>query len=158
MVDASVLVAPGVAVGVEVHQGERPEAGRVGPQQGQGDEVVAADGEHGGAGVEDVCRVALDAGGDVGGAAVVQGAVSGVDDGDAPGRIEAPRPRRPPRELRRSGAHRARPQTGAGAVGGREVEGDAGDRDVDSLEIAGVRPPQEAERTGVGRLVATPVR
>ena len=89
VVDAPLLVAPGVAVGVEVHQGERTVAGRVGSEQGQGDEVIAADGEHRRSGVEDVRGVALDAGRDLGGPAVVEGAVAGVDDGEPLRRIEA---------------------------------------------------------------------
>ena len=126
----------------------------MGPQQGQGDEVIASDAEHRRAGAEDVRRVALDAGGDLGGPAMVQGAVSGVDDRETLRRVEAPWPRRSPRKLRGCGPDRARAETRARTVGGGEIEGDPGDRDVDALEIACIRSSEEAERPCVRRLVA----
>ena len=157
VVDAPVLVAPRVTVGVEVHQGEGAMLSRVRPQQGQGDEVVAADGKHRRTRVEDVRRVALDAGGDLIGPAGVHRAVAGVGDREPFRRIEAPRPRRPPRELGGRGADCPWPEARARAVGGREVEGDPGDRHVDAFEVARIRPPEEAERAGVGRFVAQAV-
>ena len=158
VVDAPVLVAPRIAVGIEVHQGQRAAVvARMGPEQGQGDEVVATDGEDRRPGAEDGGRVALDAGGDLAGTAVVRRAVSGVDDGETLRRVEAPRPGRPPRKLCGCGPDRARPETRARAVGGREIEGDAGDRDVGAFRIAYVRAPEEAESPRVRRFVTHPV-
>ena len=157
VVDPAVFVAPRVAVGVEVNQRERAVTERVGPQQRQGDVVVAADAEHRRTRVQNVCGVAFDGRRNLRGTAVVQGAVPDIHDCEAPGRIEAPRPGRSPRELRGCGPDRARAQTRPRTVCGRKVERDTGDGDVDSVQVAGIRSPEEAERAGVGRLVPQPV-
>ena len=102
-------------------------------------------------------RVALDAGRDVGGPAVVQGTVSRVNDGETLRRIKPPRPRWSPGKLRRGSPDRPWPETCARTVGGREIEGDPGDRDVGVREVARIGPAEEAERPRVGGLVAKAV-
>ena len=101
--------------------------------------------------------MALDAGRDVGGPAVVQSTVSRVDDGKTLSRIEPPRPRWSPGKLRRGGPDRTWPETCTRTVGGREIERDSGDRDVGVREIARIGSAQEAERPRVGGLVAKAV-
>ena len=89
--------------------------------------------------------------------AVVQRAVPGVDDSETFRRIEAPRPRRTPRELRGCGPNRARSQSRAWTIGGREVERDTGNGDVDSVEVTGIRSPEKAERARVRRFITQSV-
>src|SRR5687768_617939 len=52
----------------------------------------------------------------------------------------------------RGGAHPLRAEAGAGTIGHRLVERDAGDGDVHAIEVAGILPAHEGERAGVCRL------
>lgn len=60
MIDAAFLVRPGVLMGIELDEGEGPVQDCMGPQDGIGDEVVAAERQQVGAGLQDFRRLALD--------------------------------------------------------------------------------------------------
>ncbi len=85
-------------------------------------------------------------------AAPVEVAVAIVDDGQRIEGIEEPGPERSPGMLRRGLADGLRPEAGARPVGDRLIEGNAGDRDIDALEVAGVFAPHEGEGAGIARL------
>ena len=91
MVQPIAVVGPRVAVGVEVDQRQRPVLGRVRPQQGIGDEVIAAERQQERALLDDLGRVGGDPVGRVLGVAVVQVAVAVVGDRELGQRIEPER-------------------------------------------------------------------
>src|SRR5690606_30966981 len=60
MVETLPVVGPGVLMGVELDEGERPVLGGVRPEQRPSHEMVAAEADEKGAGFDDLCRLLLD--------------------------------------------------------------------------------------------------
>ena len=82
----------------------------------------------------------------------IEEAIAVINDGQGIEGIEHPGPERTPGIFRRSLAHAFGPKAGAGPVGHGLVKGNAGDRDINAGEIAGVFAAHEGERAGIGRL------
>ncbi len=139
MVGAAAFIGLDVAVSVEMHQRQGAMFAGMRLQQRKTDEVIAAEADERGTGVDDPGRMVLDAPGDLFLAgAPIEIAVAVVDDGEVIERVEEPRPQRPPGKLRRCLADGLRPETRAGAIGSGLIERDAGDGDVDVRQLAGV--------------------
>ena len=94
--------------------------------------MIAADGQHGDAGVDDGRGVGLDALQHAVGVAEIESHIAVVDDRQAVERVEAPGPNIAEGKLARGGAHPGRPEPSARAVAGRQVEGYAADRYIDA--------------------------
>src|SRR5918995_7229438 len=82
----------------------------------------------------------------------VEEAVAIIDHGEGLGRVEVPRPVRPPGEMGRRRAPPPGAEAGARPVRHRLVERDAGHRNVDAGEVARIFAPHEEKRPGIGRL------
>ena len=152
VVDAVSVIGPAVAMGVEMNQGERAMDGGVGGQQRAGDEMVAAEADHRTAGGQDVGGVGLDPGGNLHRPAGVEHKIAVIDHRQALKHLDPGREMRRPGEIGRGPADRLRAKAGAWPVAGGEIEGDAGDGDIDVGEVAAIAPPHEAERAGIHRL------
>ena len=140
----SPLLAPGVRVGVEVDQRQRPVLAVQRAQDRVADVVVATQGERHHALGDDARIGRGDRRGHVAGMAVVDQEVAMVDHGEALEGIEAPGVGRRPRQRGRGGAHRPRAEARARAVGGGEVEGHPDHRHVDAVQILAVAAAHEA--------------
>ena len=152
MVQATLVVGPGVGVCVEVDERQRAVLGRVSTQDRVGDEVVAAEGHHLGTVGEDLGAVSFDSLDSVGGMAVVDEAVAVVDHGEVGERVEAEGVGVELGKTRRRRPDGAWAETCAGPVRRRHVERDARHDDVGIGDVAGVAAPQERQRTAVSHL------
>ena len=149
---AAEIGVAGVRMGVDMDHAERP-LGAERPQDRVGDDVVAADRERRDAALVEVADHRLDP-------AQRVGDVDRVDRHVADIRAGAERIRRDMRAVidephQRGGlAHLARPEAGAGPVGGGAVERDADERDVDLARRLGrleIGQPHEGRDAGEAR-------
>ena len=152
MVDAAAVIGLDVAVGIEVDERQRAVLFGVCAEQRIGDVVVAAERDHLRTRRDDLRRMVLEALGEVFLAAPVEEAVTIVDDGERIEGIEVPWPERAPGILGGSLADALGTHARAGPVRDRLVEGNAGDRDVDALEVTRILAAHEGKRTRIGRL------
>ena len=139
-------------MGVELDEGEGPVALGMGPEEGVGDEVVAAEGDEARAASDDLPRLRGDRCGNRRRPAVVERAVAVVDHGEGGERVDAERILRIAVEDRRGTPDRLRPEAGARPVGDGAVEGDAEDHRIDPGELPAVAPAHEGQRPAIGRL------
>src|SRR5690606_5743173 len=126
-------------------------------QQRVGDEMVPAETEQAGAGIDDFVSVFLDRRGYRLGPAEVEHAIAVVDDGEPVEWIERHTVRSSSGHDAGGGADRAGPDAGTRTVRGRRVERYAGDDEVDPVQVAGVFPPHERKSARVGRLAGRAV-
>ena len=154
VVDALAVVVPRVLVGIELHQRQRPVDRRMRLEQRPGDEMIAAQRQQKGAGVEqsgsprarswpassDGCRCRA-------------GSRHSRPRRACSNRSRVKRILRIVVEDRRGAPDRLRSEAGARPVGHGRVEGDAPDHGVGTLHVLRVFAPHEGERAGIGRLV-----
>jgi len=119
-------------------------------QQRVGDEVVAAEGQHLGAGGEDGARVLDDGRLDGQRVVRVEPAVTVVDHGQVVERVEAPRVGLELGQLHAGGTDGLRALARAGAVGDGQVQRNAGYHHVRAFQIARVVAAHEGQYAGVG--------
>ena len=112
--------------------------------------MIAAERDHFGAGADDFCGVGFQRVGEVFLAAPIEEAIAVVDDSQGVEGIEHPRPERTPGIFGRGLANAFRAQAGAGAVGHGLIKGNAGDRNINACEIAGIFAAHEGKRAGIG--------
>ena len=134
---------------IEVNERERAVTFCVGAEKRQCQEVITTKAEQRHVVAENGFGVGLDLSGDPIGPAEIEAAVAVVDDGEPFRGIESPGPQRAPAQLGGSRSDPCRAKTRAWPVGGRQIEGDAGNGNVDTVEIPGVLAPQKAERTRI---------
>ncbi len=157
VVDAG-AVTVGVGVGVEMQQRQRPVLLGVLPHQRQGDEVIAAEGEHGLVRRQNPGRVRLHLADEGLRLAVVEVKVTVIDDAQMVEDGEIPGPALVfPGQIGGRRADPGRAEAGAGTIGGGEIEGRAGDDHVHFVvaQIAAVAAPEETQRPGVHGLVGS---
>ncbi len=106
--------------------------------------MIAPEGEQCRPLANDLRRMVLDRGGDGLGAAVIEEAVSVIDDGQLVERVELHAVGLFPGQYARSRTHRPRPETRAGPVRRRGVERHAGNHDIDTLEVVYLRRMNES--------------
>ena len=113
--------------------------------------MVAAQGQHGYAGLDDGSGVPFDTVGDGFRFAVVENAIPVVDHRQRLEGIETPGPGAAgPGQVGGGRAHAGRAEACARPVGGGEIQRHAADRHIDAGEIAAVAPAHEAAGAGVG--------
>ena len=145
---------PRVAVRVELQQRHRPVLLRVGLDQRIGDEVIAAKSQHRRVGCQNFTGMSGNIIGHGHRGVGVNGAVAIVHHGQRVEGIKAKGKRVQLGELGRGRPHRARAKPAPGAVGDRTVKGNAGDGDIDALQIAAVAPPGVGQRPGISQLIS----
>ena len=147
------VVVPGVLMGIELHEGERPMGRRMGAQQRQGDEMIAAERHQMDARFDDLAGLRLDRRRGLREPLIFEETIAAIDHCErferiAPGGILriAVEGRRRPSDRRRS-EPRPRP------VRGRAVERHAPDRNLGLGEVLAVAPPHERRHSGEGRFI-----
>ncbi|MCY1451051.1 hypothetical protein D9M71_678980 [compost metagenome] len=146
MVDALVVVVgPGIAVGVEVDQRQRAMLACMGLEQWVGDEVVAAQGQHGAASRQNMLGMGLDHLRRGLGRTVVEVTIAIVDYRQMIEGVELPWPVPLPGRLHRGVANASWPKACTGPVAGGGVERHTADHHVDTLQVTAVTP---AGKTG----------
>jgi len=113
--------------------------------------VISSQPQQGNAGIENPSRRLLDRLDHALRIADVEVDIPAVDHAKALAQVELPRPNAPwiLADKSRLLAHSARTETCAGPVGGREIERNTEDSEIDSLEVLCVRTAQKAKRSGV---------
>ncbi len=141
---------------VELDQRQWPVPGGMGAQQRVADEVIATEGQHLRAGLEDPGGMRLDRAGDAARVVRVQPGVAPVDHPQRLERVEAPGKGVELRCLGTGGADRAGAHPAARAVRGRAVPWHAADHHVGVGRVAAVAAAQEAQRPGIAHLGPSP--
>src|SRR5690606_27741734 len=140
MVDAIAGGRPGVGMGIEMDQVNGAVFFGMSPQARVGDEMIPAQQQRGGTGLQNSGYVLLD----VIDAEQSALAVAVVDHRQFGQRVYRPRPGSLPRQRQRSITDRSRAQPGTGTVGGGDVERHTADGDVDTCQVPGIRNAKEA--------------
>ena len=113
--------------------------------------MISSQPQQGNAGIENPSRRLLDRLDHALRIADVEVDIPAVDHAKALAQVELPRPDTPRilTDKSRLLAQSSRTETRAGPVGGRKIERNTENGEIDSLEVARVRTAQEAERSGV---------
>ena len=152
MVDALAVVEPGVLMGVELHHGQRPVLGGMGFQERPGDEMVAAKRQQEIGRRQQLGGFLLDGRRRLPVIAVVEQAVAVIDHRHLGEEIAAEGVLRIVVEDGGGAPDRLRSETGAGAIGGGGIEGNAPDDRIRALHLLGVFAAHEGQRAGIGRV------
>ena len=153
MVDAIILVGPGVAVRIEMQQRQgRAVFSGMRLEQWVRDEVIATQRQQRRAFLDDLARVCLDRAGHRFGFTMIEKAVTDIGDRKLVQRIELRAVGFFPCHDRRGIANRPRSQPRAGPIGRRRVERHSHNRNIHAVQIARVLATQERGYAGVGGL------
>ncbi len=147
---AHVVIGPGIGVGIELDQRKGAVFRRMGPQDGEGDVMIPPKAQRRRTGPDNFCHMGLKHAGKIGNAGIIEGQIAVIDNVQFAHRIHLPAIGRIRGQQSACLADRARTEAGTRTVCHRAVEGDAGHRQIDTLQILGQAAPQEGGHAAEG--------